>query len=83
MTEHSGVWAGVVLMLFFAAILCAGWLLLRSWCIRRGPWQALEPSRRGETRMDEHHKNLLAGVLFVLCCVATLLGFLLVLRLVQ
>ena len=43
----------------------------------------LEPLRRGETRMDEHHKNLLAGVLFVRCCVATLLGFLLVLRLVQ
>ena len=33
--------------------------------------------------MDEHHKNLLAGVLFVLFCVATLLGVLLVLRLVQ
>ena len=59
----------------------AGWRC-GSWC-NRGPWQTLEPSRRGETRMDEHHKNLLAGVLFVLCCVATLLGFLLVLRLVQ
>ena len=30
MTEHQqGVWAGVVLMLFFAAILGAGWLVLR------------------------------------------------------
>ena len=32
--------------------------------------------------MDEHHKDLLAGVLFVLFCVATLLGGLLVLRLI-
>ena len=31
--------------------------------------------------MDEHHKDLLAGVLFVLFCVATVLGGVLVLRL--
>ena len=30
MTEHQqDVWAGVVLMLFFAAILFVGWLMLR------------------------------------------------------
>ena len=52
MTEHQkDVCAGVVLMLSLPQpCSVAGWYY-GSWCIR-GPEKALEPSQRGETRMD-------------------------------